>query len=74
MKCRKNTESKNPKSCKDKNRQNNAFLCSECEMTWHDMAYGDFKDLTKRTASDKILCDNAFNIAEIWKMVDIKVV
>ena len=32
MKCRKNTESKNPKSCKDKNRQNNAFLCSECEI------------------------------------------
>ena len=29
----------------------------------HDMAYGDFKDLTKRTASDKILRDKAFNIA-----------
>ena len=29
------------------------------------MAYGDFKDLTKRTASDKILRDKAFNIAEI---------
>ena len=24
----------------------------------HDMAYGDFKDLTRRTASDKIMCDN----------------
>ena len=23
-----------------------------------DMAYGDFKDLTRRTACDKILCDN----------------
>ena len=33
----------------------------------HDMAYGDFKDLTKRTASDKILRDKAFNIAQILK-------
>ena len=30
----------------------------------HDMAYGDFKDLTRRTASDKILSDNAFDIAK----------
>ena len=30
----------------------------------HDMAYGDFKDLAKRTASDKILGDKAFNIAK----------
>ena len=28
------------------------------------MAYGDFKDLTKRTASDKILRDKAFNFAK----------
>ena len=28
------------------------------------MAYGDFKDLAKRTASDKVLRDKAFNIAE----------
>ena len=28
-----------------------------------DMACGDFKDLTKRTAADKILRDKAFNIA-----------
>ena len=28
------------------------------------MAYGDFKDLTRRTASDKILCDKALNIAK----------
>ena len=28
------------------------------------MAYGDFKDLAKRTASDKILRDKAFNIAK----------
>ena len=30
----------------------------------HDMAYGDFKDLAKRTAADKILRDKAFNIAK----------
>ena len=30
----------------------------------HDMAYGDFKDLTRRIASDKILCNKAFDIAE----------
>ena len=28
------------------------------------MAYGDFKDLTRRTASDKILNDKASNIAK----------
>ena len=26
------------------------------------MAYGDFKDLARRTGSDKILIDKAFNI------------
>ena len=26
------------------------------------MVYGDFKDLTRRTASDKVLRDKAFNI------------
>ena len=30
----------------------------------HNMVYGDFKDLTKRTTSDKILHDKAFNIAK----------
>ena len=30
----------------------------------HDMAYGVFKNLTRRTTSDKILCNKAFNIAK----------
>ena len=30
----------------------------------HDMPYGDFKDLARRTASDKVLRDKAFNIAK----------
>ena len=29
-----------------------------------DMAYADFKDLTRKTASDKVLRDKAFNIAK----------
>ena len=33
----------------------------------HDMAYGDFKDLKRRTASDKGLRDKAFNIAKDLK-------
>ena len=28
----------------------------------HDVAYGDFKDLTKRTIADKVLRDKAFKI------------
>ena len=30
----------------------------------HDMAYGCFKDLARRTASDKVLRDKAFNTAK----------
>ena len=30
----------------------------------HDMSYGDFKDLARRTASGKVLRDKAFNIAK----------
>ena len=33
----------------------------------HDMAYGDFKDLAKRTVSDKVLREKAFNIAKNLK-------
>ena len=33
----------------------------------HNMVYGDFKDLKKRTAADKVLRDNAFNIAKNLK-------
>ena len=30
----------------------------------HDMAFGDFKDLTRRIASNKILRDKAINIVK----------
>ena len=33
----------------------------------HDMAYGDFKDLAKISAADKVLRDKAFNIAKYPK-------
>ena len=33
----------------------------------HEMAYGDFKDLAKRTAADKFLRDKTFNIAKDQK-------
>ena len=33
----------------------------------HDMAYGGFKDLTKRTAAEKVLRDKAFKIASDQK-------
>ena len=35
----------------------------------HDMVYGDFKYLTESSASDKILCDKAFDIAKNPKYV-----
>ena len=34
----------------------------------HDMAYGDFKDLTRRTASDKILHDKHLILLKMWTM------
>ena len=33
----------------------------------HDMAYGDFQDLAKRTAADKVLRDKAFEIVSDQK-------
>ena len=36
------------------------------------MAYGDFKDLSRRKAADKVLRDNTFNIAKGPKYEDTK--
>ena len=40
----------------------------------HNMAYGKYKDLTKRTQSDKVLRNKSFEIASnpIQNMMDIK--
>ena len=35
----------------------------------HEMTYGDFKDLPRRPASDKVLSDKAFNIAKNPKYI-----
>ena len=37
-----------------------------------NIAYGGFKDLARRTTSDKVLQDKAFNIAKIQSMMVIK--
>ena len=36
------------------------------------MAYGNFKDLAKGTAADKVLRDKAFNIVKYSSMMDTK--
>ena len=36
---------------------------------FHDMSYGDFKDIARRRASDKVLRDKAFNVAKNPKYV-----
>ena len=36
------------------------------------MAYGDFKNLARRTAADKVLRDKAFNIAKSPRWMDIR--
>ena len=53
----KNLKKQGVTSCIYKNELNKA--CFQ-----HDIAYGDFKDLKRRTASDKILRNKAFNIAK----------
>ena len=43
------------------------FTYRACEPFEQDMAYGDFNYSARRTASDKILRDKAFNIAKNQK-------
>ena len=38
----------------------------------YDMAYGDFKDLKRRTQSDKVLKNKSFKIPSNQNMMDIK--
>ena len=38
----------------------------------HDMTYGKYKDLERRTQSDKVLKDKAFANENISNMMDIK--
>ena len=50
-------------------RDTNYIYKNEPDKAWfqHDMAYRYFKDLARRTASDKVLRDKAFNIAKNFK-------
>ena len=47
-------------------RDTNYIYINELDKTYfqHDIGHGNFKNLTKRTASDKFLKDEAFNIAK----------
>ena len=36
---------------------------AKCDIAWHEIAYQDFKDLSRATASDKVLHDKKFNVA-----------
>ena len=47
---------------------------NELDKAWfqHDMAYGDFKDLARRTASDKILEIKHLILLKILNMMDMK--
>ena len=38
----------------------------------HDMAYGDLKNLTKRTSADKVLRDKHLMLLKIQNMMDMK--
>ena len=53
----------------NKNRRFTIYLSNQLDKTCfqHDFAYGDIKDLTRRTASNEILCDEAFTFAKNLK-------
>ena len=59
---KKKKEFKNLKKQKIQNIFDELELNKACVQ--HDMAYGDFKNIGRRTASDKCLRDKAFNIAK----------
>ena len=58
-------ESKNLKEAGDLRYINQNKLDKACFQ--HDTAYGNFKDLSRRIASNKMLHDKAFNIAKSEK-------
>ena len=57
-----------------KTRDTNHIYKNELDKAYfqYHMAYGDFKDLAKRTAADKVLRDKAFKIASDQNMMSIK--
>ena len=64
--CRKFTKNKQ-RIQKSKETRDSRYICqNEIDEDYfqNDAAYGDFKDLTRKTAFDKILCDKAFGISK----------
>ena len=57
---------KTKKKCKNLQKSGDSRYIYQNELDkacfWHDMAYGNFK--TRRTASDKILCDKVSDISK----------
>ena len=58
------------KECKNWNKQDIQDIFTD--KFQHDMAYGHFTDLARRTALDKVLRDKEFRLLKIQNMVDIK--
>ena len=62
---------KTKKECQNCKKQGDSLYIYQNELDktcfQQDMAYGDSKDLPGRTASDKVLSHEAFNIAKNWK-------
>ena len=58
------------KNLKKQENQDVNELYKACSQRY--MAYGHFKDLTRRTVSDKLLREKIFSVAKIQNMMDIK--
>ena len=61
------TKNKNPKIKKIKE----LMIYLSKRTRWHSMTYGDFKDLARRAASEKVLWDKAL-VLQMQNMMDIK--
>ena len=58
---------KNSKVKKKKTEDSRYIYQNELDKAWfqHDLTYGDFEDLNRRTTADKVLRDKAFSIANM---------
>ena len=61
---------KEDKNLNKQENQNVNELYKACSQRY--MAYGNLKDLTRRTVSDKFLRDKIFSVAKIQNIMDIK--
>ena len=68
LKCKKYTKNMDPQVSSTSNGKLMILSkCAICNCFQHDMAYGNSKDLAKRTIADKVLRDKAFKIASDQK-------